>query len=435
MPAVQPISMLSDTLIGTADPDYFQFLSGPVEVWTYAGNDTVQTGDFDDTIQLGEGDDLAETGGGNDVIYADLGNDLIRSGAGQDSVYGGEGNDFISDMFGDENDLLEGGDGNDIIKSGNGNDTIHGGAGNNLIGDTGLSTGDDWIDAGDGNDTIFSGYGNDTIDAGYGDNFIYDGDGDDIISAGKGTDIIDGGAGDDNISGGDGNNELYGGAGNDTITSGSRGGYQWPRQSLTEVHDTEGNNFVECGNAYDRITTGSGSDTIFGGASGDTIKAGGGDDIIHGTNTPDVIDIIGSGNLQDTDYIYGQGGNDVIDNMWFISHPTTNMDYIYDPRTEYYYTGNDGNDRIANFTIHDESTIFNPYMHAHDKIVISLDINDSGIYDYDDLAARISDTTEGALIDLGGGSTILLEGVAAAQLTESKHFENYFEFTGAPFPY
>ena len=110
MPAVQPISMLSDTLIGTADPDYFQFLSGPVEVWTYAGNDTVQTGDFDDTIQLGEGDDLAETGGGNDVIYADLGNDLIRSGAGQDSVYGGEGNDFISDMLGDENDLLEGGE-------------------------------------------------------------------------------------------------------------------------------------------------------------------------------------------------------------------------------------------------------------------------------------------------------------------------------------
>ena len=71
MPATQPLSILSDTLIGTADPDYFEFLTGPVEVWTYAGDDQVFTGDYDDVVQLGEGDDHAETGGGNDVVYAD----------------------------------------------------------------------------------------------------------------------------------------------------------------------------------------------------------------------------------------------------------------------------------------------------------------------------------------------------------------------------
>lgn len=78
MPKAQPLAVLFDTVIGTANPDYFEIATDPVEVWTYAGNDTVLTGD-------------------NDHLVGGVGSDTIKSGNGSDTILGGDRDDVIGD--------------------------------------------------------------------------------------------------------------------------------------------------------------------------------------------------------------------------------------------------------------------------------------------------------------------------------------------------
>lgn len=441
MSAIQNTITAPTIIYGTDGRDTIEFLTGPVEIWAYGDYDIIRTGSFDDIVYGGTGGALIVTAGGNDLIYADMTSDdpwmggTIRSGTGQDTVYGSiNGYNFISDELGDDSDFLNGGNISDTIISGNGDDFIFAGGGNDQISDTGASLGNDTIDAGDGNDIVYSGYGHDSITGGLGDDWIHDGDGNDSIDSGGGNDdvyagwghdSVDGGwgndfiradAGDDIVIGGFGDDIIYGGGGNDRIRGDS---------GNDVISDLKGNNLLTDNGGNNHIVAGSGSDTIIGGKNSDILMGGGGDDSIMGGSTHETSSTgAAAPSRWGIDKIYGQGGNDTLQNG-------DSVNIGVGPEfstTQYYYTGSDGNDRIFDFTIHSAGAIIDPFKSGHDTLMITKNINGSGIEDHDDIYGRITDAINGALIDLGGNSTILLIDVTAAQLRDSPHFESYFEF-------
>ncbi|HOS15311.1 MAG TPA: VWA domain-containing protein, partial [Smithella sp.] len=108
------------------------------------------------------------------------------------------------------NDNIVGGDGDDIIFG----DTIN----YNYTGTTSQMMAD--IKANHLTLSAESGLtgGNDIINAGAGNDIVYGQEGNDIIYGGEGNDILSGGSGNDILSGGTGSNTLTGGAGADTFT-------------------------------------------------------------------------------------------------------------------------------------------------------------------------------------------------------------------------
>ena len=250
-----------------------------------AGGDTLSGGDGDDYIDGGVGDDSLSAGIGNDTVLGGEGNDTIHNSAGDDSLVGGVGNDSI--VATDGNDTLEGGDGNDTLYGGNDNDLLVGGGDADLmygeLGDDSLDggTGDDIMDGGAGNDTLIGGDGGDTISGGDGDDYIEGGLGNDSLSTGLGNDTLVGGEGDDTLHNSAGDDSLDGGVGNDSIVA------------------TDGN---------DTLDGGDGDDTMYGGNDNDLLIGGGGADLMHGEADADTFQMSdGFGNDTLTG---GEAGND-----------------------------------------------------------------------------------------------------------------------------
>ncbi|WP_417712873.1 Hint domain-containing protein [Pseudophaeobacter arcticus] len=231
-----------------------------------AGGDTMSGGDGDDYIDGGEGDDSLSAGIGNDTVLGGEGNDTIHNSAGDDSLVGGVGNDSI--VATDGNDTLEGGDGNDTLYGGNDNDLLVGGGDADLmygeLGDDSLDggAGDDVMDGGAGNDTLIGGDGGDTISGGDGDDYIEGGLGNDSLSTGLGNDTLIGGEGDDTLHNSAGDDSLVGGVGNDSIIA------------------TDGN---------DTLDGGDGDDTMYGGNDNDLLIGGGGADLMYGESGADTF--------------------------------------------------------------------------------------------------------------------------------------------------
>jgi len=189
----------SNTIDGTADPDFI----------------------------LGEG--------GDDFLHGFGGGDLIDGGAGDDLLIGGDGNDWLTGSIG--NDRLDGGAGDDFMAGGDGADQFFGGDGNDIV-TYAVATSGVSIDlafnvtggaaAGDQFSLVENIIGtkfNDTItasnfgsDAG---NLFDGGDGDDTLSGGAGTDGLSGQNGNDILRGGADSDSLSGGAGADRFVYGS----------------------------------------------------------------------------------------------------------------------------------------------------------------------------------------------------------------------
>lgn len=70
-------------------------------------------------------------------------------------------------------------------------------------------------------------------------------------------------------------------------------------------------------------------------------------------------------------------------------------------------SGGAGLDRINGFTA------------ADDTIQVAANVNGTGVESADDLLGRLSQTEDGAVLDLGGGSAVLLFGVQVSALTAS----------------
>jgi Ca2+-binding RTX toxin-like protein len=301
----------SDTVNGSA-------ATGPIDIGTGAGNDsvtggsgndTVAAGDGNDSVAGGGGDDSLAAGAGNDTVDGGTGNDSVDAGAGDDSVLGGSGNDTIA--AGDGNDTVDGGANNDQITGGIGRDSLAGGDGNDsLAGDEGADT----LVGGAGEDRLNGGADGDSLDGGAGNDTVAGGDGNDTLAAGEGNDALSGDGGDDLfvLAPNFGSDVIIGGETGETVGDTIDARPLVEGVAVTLATPESGTLSSGTGTAtfteIERILLGSGNDTITGSGGNDTVDGGGGNDIVDGGGGNDSL---AGGDGDDT--VAGGGGNDTID--------------------------------------------------------------------------------------------------------------------------
>ncbi|WP_297777387.1 Calx-beta domain-containing protein [uncultured Roseovarius sp.] len=292
------------------------------------------------------------------------GNDLILAGPLGTLLEGLGGNDTL--IGGDSDDTIAGGDGDDSIEGGGGDDNIS------------ASDGNDFVDAGAGNDSVGGGIDNDTIIGGDGDDVMGSGFGDDSVSGGAGNDVVAGGAGNDTLEGGDGADSMSGSFGNDLIFGGA---------GADDIGGGTGQDTIDAGAGNDQVGAGEGDDSVFGGDGNDFLAGGGRNDTIDG----------GAGN----DTINAGAGNDVI-------------------------TGGTGADQFVFASFFEgEADVVTDFEDGIDSFFIRRVDPDTGVENITNgsnglagfvAAMNIIDTAVGAQMTVNG-NTILVEGIAAAQLT------------------
>lgn len=264
---------------------------------------------------------------------------------------------------------------------------VGGASGDRLVGNSlsnalyGYGSGDT-IDSGSGNDTIYGGTG--LVDTGDGSDLIYGGLGADSIYGNTGNDTLYGGRGivdtedsADLIYGGGGSDQVFGNTGNDSVYGGGSG-----------FDPNDGADLVYGGGGTDQVYGNGGDDTLYGGGSGydpndggDTVYGGAGNDTIYGNGGDDVI----YGNEND-DVIYGGAGND-----------------------RFYFGTGSGIDTLMQFD--------NPGVTGGDMIYIGANVNGNAMATVDAFLAAVSYANGNAVLDLGGGSSITITGVASGSLT------------------
>ncbi|WP_054743341.1 calcium-binding protein [Cellulosilyticum ruminicola] len=276
---------------------------------------------------------------GDDIIYGTTGVDYLYGGTENDELYGGIGNDTLYGGAGD--DILDGGADNDILYGGAGNDSLNG------------ETGDDILDGGADNDILYGGSGIDTyiFKKGYGNEIIRGYDkynselnqeqllmkdirfdevelenlGDDLIVRVKETN--------DTVTL---ENYLKGGEyalGKIVFADGKTYGYEEVIQDKWIVEGDNGDNIISLGHLKGKAYVyGKGGDDILQGSQGDDYISGGpGNDYLYGN--------------EGNDQIYGDAGNDILDGGLgndYLEGRSGNDIYIY--------TKGHGNDHIINYS-------------------------------------------------------------------------------------
>jgi len=249
---------------------------------------------YGQVIHLGDGNDTFASS-------AALGETLVDAGAGDDVVTGGPSRNEID--AGDGNDTVNGGASGNEIDAGTGNDTVIGGA---------------------AQDVVRAGAGNDTVNGGGGDDVLYE-DSDaldvDSFSGGTGRDVVHyiGVLHGVNISlndiaddgrPGEGDNvksdieDIRGTGFADTLTGNRDANSIWS-VDISELGtvETPGAGIVVNGGggdddiwgsasaaSGDRLSGGTGNDTIIGWAGDDVLSGGAGDDILRGFDGVDALD-------------------------------------------------------------------------------------------------------------------------------------------------
>ncbi|WP_329603645.1 cadherin-like domain-containing protein [Pseudomonas putida] len=282
-------------------------------------------------------DDTINTGAGNQILYGHAGNDSLSAGAGDDQLYGGQGDD-----------LLLGGDGNDVLIGDDGNDNLDGGSGyNQLIGGNGNDTLNIGIGASDSS-YAFGGTGDDVLIANGlantfaitlagesgSDTYRFDGSGNvslsDYVNTTTASDLnrleLAAGITPANITvSGDGNSIILGFATGKTLHLSNQllafqasdnpnqygiqevlfsDGTVWGRQQLRELAGY----FIGNDASDDSISTGAGTQFLFGHGGNDGLAAGAGEDQLYGGFGDDFLQG-GEGN----DVLFGDDGNDTLD--------------------------------------------------------------------------------------------------------------------------
>lgn len=302
-------------------------------------------------------------GSGNDTLTGNDADNLLAGNGGDDLARGDDGDDTLRGNAGA--DSLYGGDGNDTIWAGSGDageDLMDGGAGSDVIGG---GAGNDVIYGGSGADAIFGGSGADSL---YGDDGedgdtagsdeIWAGSGDDLVEGGSGDDIVGGGIGDDDLSGGVGADVIYAGAnGDDTLSGGNGNDVVFGGSGNDIVNGNGGIDELYGGTGNDAMTGGNGSDTLYGGAGDDTLTGGAGDDALRPGAGADLL-------------VFASGS---------------------------------GDDTVSGFSIGDDT--------------LDLSASATDFLSADDVEAAASETDDGLLIDLGGGDSVLIEGIGLSDIS------------------
>jgi Ca2+-binding RTX toxin-like protein len=160
--------------------------------------------------------------------------------------------------------------------------------------------GNDTIAGSPGGDALVAGAGQDQVTAGEGADSLWGGDGDDALDGGGGADLVDGDAGADTVHGAAGNDTVRGLDGNDLL------------------YGDEGDDDLNGNLGADTVYGGEGNDQLRGGRDADTVYGEAGDDpMVNGNRGEDVV-YGGAGNDgvhggQDNDVLYGGAGADTLE--------------------------------------------------------------------------------------------------------------------------
>jgi hypothetical protein len=309
-------------------------------------------------------DGLVDLGDGNDIYYGTLGVVLepVIGGRGDDTLIGGYGDEVLvgyDDLSEDppaDSDILVGGGGSDVLLAGAGDDYLY------------IDHLDAVIDAGEGYDAIVIQDDTGTsLDVGAASaEWVYAWTGDDTLDASSSAAGV----------------ALVGEAGSDVLIGSAHNDYIY-----MDAFDT-----VDAGDGYDALFVYQGSgqgvvDTFIdvSAANAEWVLGGAGNDII--TNLGDVDGVAlsgGGGNDQLTgglgnDYLYGNEGSDT-----FIVTSNAQLDAILDFEV--------GVDKVDLGAI-------------------------GGIVDFAGLVAASTESGGSTMLDLGGGSQLLLYGVPLASLS------------------
>ena len=224
--------------------------------------------------------------------------------------------------------------------------------------------GDDRIRARGGNDSADGGDGNDRVRGDLGDDTVWGGNGNDLARGDEGNDTVYGGEGDDRARGNDGDDVVHGDAGNDRADGGI------------------GNDMVYGGDGDDRVKGDAGNDTVSGDAGNDSVNGDLGDDMVYG----------GSGD----DTVKGDAGNDTLD-------------------------GGEGSDTYdgglgADVLVFGVDGAYDRIKDFEDGVDL-IDLTAFGLGSVADLV--MTQVGRHVIIDLGGGDTIRVDNLLAAQLTDA----------------
>ncbi|BBK41981.1 hypothetical protein STVA_20010 [Allostella vacuolata] len=208
---------------------------------------------------------------------------------------------------------------------------------------------------GNGANVFIAGAGNDKLYGLGGNDWLLGEDGNDLLDGGDGHDVLIGGLGNDSIAAGAGADTVAGDDGDDAIGGGA------------------GHDIVQGGTGRDFVSGDAGNDTLAGGAGRDWVNGGSGDDAVSGDRGADTLE--------------GGAGAD-----------------------QFRFGASSGNDIVLDFA----------YGAAGDRIVIDLPADGTINGLTVDAAAALfdaaEDTDDGVLIGLGDGHSILLAGLAKADL-------------------
>jgi T1SS-143 domain-containing protein len=204
----------------------------------------------------------ANANNGYDAMIGSNGGNNFNGGADDDGIYGLGGNDTL--LGGSGHDYINGGAGNDSIRGGSGNDVTIGGSGNDTF-YWGVNDGVDTVDGGIGTDTF-------TIEGTSSQDLVYVTLAGGVITDVNGTKLSSIEA----VTADLGNS-------NDTLT------YVTTEDVTVNLGAGTATGFSSIA-SIERVTGGSGDDTLIGSSGNNTINGGNGDDIIRGGGGNDTID-------------------------------------------------------------------------------------------------------------------------------------------------
>ncbi|GGX59694.1 hypothetical protein GCM10007385_31140 [Tateyamaria omphalii] len=375
-----------------------------------------------DTLSGGIGTDVLVGGSSGDTLEGDDGSDNLHGGAGEGSTSGiissydenGVRYDQYGNILPEDDDILLGGAGTDTLTGSAGHDTLDGGDADDVLNG---GSGSDALYGGDGADDLSGGSEADFLSGGTGADLLNGGSGDDELFGDDGQDVLIGGSGDDSLSGGAGSDDLTGGSGNDTLSGGS---------DDDQLDGGSGSDVLQGGLGADSLNGGSGADVLDGGDGADTLDGGSGDDILSGGEGRDTLKG-GSGNDDlnggaDKDYLNGGSGDDVLDGG-------AGNDRIYLGAGNDVATGGAGADRFVfrSNDIDGAMDVITDFSVAEgdrlDFRSLDLDAGDADMSAWFNTNVSVVEGDD-VQIELGGGTTLLLNGVAddLGQLIDSMLF-------------
>ncbi|WP_309645569.1 M10 family metallopeptidase C-terminal domain-containing protein [Phenylobacterium sp.] len=211
---------------------------------------------------------------------------------------------------------------------------------------------------------------------------------------GSGADSITGNAASNLLEGNSGNDVVWSGAGNDTIQGGA---------GLDFIRGEEGDDLMYGGAAFDDIHGNMGSDTGYGGDGDDWVVGGKDMDVLYGEAGADVI----YGNMAD-DSCYGGDGNDLIrggQHNDFIEGGAGD-DWISGDRESDTIWGGSGADTFHTWRDAGLDRIMDFSRAQGDSVLVS----EGSTYTVAQIGGDV-------VIDMGGGSQMVLVGVQMSSLT------------------